>query len=119
MFERMTWFRIAFGVVLVAFGIDGYPLVSRSKAAGVAHAVYAEAIAHNLSGSQEDSTWLKIEDLGKSYIMRLNDLDHSDRSHALILSGIGSLIAAMGVLELFLLRARRDPSLANMSRGDG
>jgi hypothetical protein len=116
--DLMAWLRMALGAFLVAVGINNYPRVPRSNSASVAHVVYAEAIAHNLGSTVEDPTWIEIEDLSKSYISRLDDLDASDRFHSRLLSGAGSLIVVMGVIELFLLRSGRSRAVASTPLGE-
>ena len=118
MLDRMMWLRMALGALLIGVAISSYPKVPRSQSASVAHAVYAEAIAHNLRSTVEDPTWMKIEDLSKSYIGRLDDLDASDRFHSWLLSGAGSLIVVMGIIELFLLRSRRNRAGASIPLGE-
>ena len=118
MLDRMTWLRMALGAFLVAVGINNYPQVPRSNSASAAPAVYAEAIAHNLSNTVEDPTWIELEDLSKSHTSRLDDLDASDRFYLRLLSGAGGLIVVMGVIELFLLRSGRSRAVASTPLGE-
>jgi uncharacterized membrane protein YidH (DUF202 family) len=104
MFRILAWMRFVLALALLAMGIDSYPVVPRNKVAHIGYEVHAEAIKHNLGTSNPDPLWLKIEDLGKSYISSQDEIDAEERRFSIVVSSIGIFLLLCGLVEIALAR---------------